>query len=93
MRPPLGRFIKRKALSLVSDFAASTAAGAKQHPFPETTLKEIRDFILPEHSQPAAGQPFFLDIQDVDSATRNPSRREFHWGWTLPPSSLLAFGH
>ena len=72
---PLGRFIKRKALPLVSDFAASTAAGAKQHPFPETVLKEIREFILPEHSQPAAGQPFFLDlirkllwdIQDVDS--------------------------
>ena len=29
---PLGRFIKRKALPLVSDFAVSTAAGAKQHP-------------------------------------------------------------
>ena len=52
-----------------------TASGAKQHPFPDSVLKEIRDFILPQHSQPDAGQPFFLDvihkllkdIQDVDS--------------------------
>ncbi|CAE7700384.1 CML13 [Symbiodinium sp. KB8] len=71
----LGDFIKRKALPLVPDFLASTASGAKQHPFPDSVLKEIRDFILPKHSQPDAGQPFFLDvihtllkdIQDMDS--------------------------
>ncbi|CAE7730907.1 ppsC, partial [Symbiodinium necroappetens] len=71
----LGDFIKRKALPLVPEFLASTAAGAKQPPFPDSVLKEIRDFILPQHSQPDAGQPFFLDvihkllkdIQDVDS--------------------------
>ncbi|CAE7439728.1 MKK3, partial [Symbiodinium microadriaticum] len=71
----LGDFIKRKALPLVPEFLASTASGAKQRPFLDSVLKEIRDFILPQHSQPDAGQPFFLDvihklledIQDVDS--------------------------
>ncbi|CAE7894142.1 Rbm17, partial [Symbiodinium necroappetens] len=63
------------ALPLVPEFLASTASGAKQHPFPDSVMKEIRDFILPEHSQPEAGQPFFLDVihallkdvRDVDS--------------------------
>ena len=71
----LGDFIKHKALPLVPDFLASTASGAKQHPFPDSVLSEIRDFILPGHSQPDTGQPFFLDvihslleeIHDVDS--------------------------
>ena len=71
----LGDFIKRKALPLVPDFLASTASGAKQHPFPDSVLQEIRNFVLPQHSQPDAGQPFFLDvihrlledIHDVDS--------------------------
>ena len=59
---PLFEKLSLDALPLVSDFAASTASGAKRHPFPETVLKQIRDFILPEHPQPAAGQPFFLDV-------------------------------
>ncbi|CAE7692891.1 MKK3 [Symbiodinium sp. KB8] len=73
-----------KALPLVPDFLASTASGAKQHPFPDSLLKEIRDFILPGHSQPDAGQPFFLDvihslleeIHDVDSGGVWPLKSE-----------------
>ena len=57
--------------SFLPDFVSSTAAGEKQHPFPDSVLKEIRDFILPQHSQPDTEQPFFLDVirkllQDIE---------------------------
>ena len=96
----LGDFIKRKALPLVPELLASTASGCKQHPFPESVLKEIRDFILPQHSQPDAGQLFFLDvirklledIKDVDFGYPVTLKEGVPLGVDAPRSSLQASG-
>ena len=60
----VGDFILRKAHPLTQVLQRSLGEGAKQHPFSETTLEEIRATIMTplQNSTVAPGQPFHLHL-------------------------------